>query len=55
MAAGTLVAGAVTAYSSTREPAFERALEQAQRLAKRLAPGWNAFECEEVPPKPKRM
>ena len=44
------------AYSSTREPAYQRAIDRADKLRKRLGDKWgSAFERDEFPPKPKRM
>jgi hypothetical protein len=44
------------AYASQRESHFQRALDQADRIAKRLGSTWGcAFDGSGVPPKPKRM
>ena len=43
-------------YQSQREPAYDRAIEQANRIRKRLGDDMlSAFECDELPPKPPRM
>ena len=43
-------------YASTREPAYQRAIDRADKLRKRLGDKWgSAFERDEFPPKPKRM
>jgi hypothetical protein len=44
------------AYASQRESAFQRALDQADKIAKRLgSPFGCAFDGSGLPPKPKRM
>ena len=43
-------------YQSQREPAYDRAIEQATRIRKRLGDDmFSAFESDELPPKPPRM
>jgi hypothetical protein len=47
------------AYASQRESYFQRALDQADKIAKRLDQQWSKFGCafdgSGLPPKPKRM
>jgi hypothetical protein len=44
------------AYNSQREPDYQRAIDQADKIAKRLGdPFGSAFEGAPLPPKPKRM
>lgn len=42
-------------YSSQYEPAFQRALDRADKLRNRVSGRESAFECSEFPEKPKRM
>jgi DNA-directed RNA polymerase subunit RPC12/RpoP len=43
-------------YASTREPAYQRAMDRADKLRKRLGDKWgSAFEHDEFPAKPPRM
>jgi hypothetical protein len=43
-------------YQSQREPAYDRALKQANRIRKRLGDDMSSvFEWDELPPKPPRM
>jgi hypothetical protein len=42
-------------HGSTREPAYQRALDQADRLWKRLGGTGSAFDSDELPPKPLGM
>lgn len=43
-------------HASTREPSYQRTLDRADRIRKRLCDTWgSAFEGDEFPPKPKRM
>jgi hypothetical protein len=43
-------------YASTREPAYQRAIDRADKLRKRLGDRWgSAFDQDEFPPKPPRM
>jgi hypothetical protein len=44
------------AYNSQSEPDYDRAIEQASRIGVRLGDKmFNAFEADELPPKPPRM
>jgi hypothetical protein len=44
------------AYASQRQSYFQRALDQADKIAKRLGSTWGcAFDGSGLPPKPKRM
>jgi DNA-directed RNA polymerase subunit RPC12/RpoP len=42
-------------YASTREPPYQRAIDRADRLRKRVGGDRGAFDGEDFPPKPKRM
>ena len=42
-------------YASTRAPAYQRAIDRAERLRKRAGGKRGAFDNEPFPPKPKRM
>jgi hypothetical protein len=43
-------------HASTREPSYQRAIDRAEKLRKRLGAGWgSAFEGAPLPPKPQRM
>ena len=42
-------------YTSQYEPAYQRAIDQADRLRKRVGGSHGAFEGQEFPPKPKGM
>jgi DNA-directed RNA polymerase subunit RPC12/RpoP len=43
-------------HASTREPAYQRALDRAEGMRKRLGAEWgSAFEGAPLPPKPPRM
>jgi hypothetical protein len=42
-------------YASTREPIYQRAIDRADRLRKRVGGNRGAFDGEPFPPKPKRM
>jgi hypothetical protein len=42
-------------YASTRAPAYQRAIDCADRIRKRVGGNAGAFDSEPFPPKPKRM